>query len=138
MPRNRQLVTLQTDVPLELAWDQWRLKDWDAPRLLTLFKELGFRSFAEQVRASSPKEEPPPDAMVQGELFAVPGAPADKPKPPDKWDYSKYHLIDTPAKFADFKSQLAQQTRIAVDLETTGLDPRRVDLVGLVSAWQPG
>jgi len=159
MPRNRELVTLKTDVPVDLTWDQWRLQEGDAPRMLQLFKEWGFRTFAEQVRAAAPKENPPASAFVQGHLFAAPAsgdatsAPSHpNPLPPSPltplpggergeqatWDYSKYQLIDTPAKFAVFKSELAKQQRIAVDLETTGLDPRRADLVGLAFAWQPG
>ena len=50
IPVNRELITLKTDVPFEINWDNWRLRDWDAPKLLALFKEWGFRSFAEQVR----------------------------------------------------------------------------------------
>ncbi len=139
MPRNRELVTLKTDVPLEFAWDQWRLRDWDAPRLLQLCKEWGFRSFAEQVRASVPKEEPAQeDGLVQGNLFAASGAVEVRQPTPQAWDYSKYQLVDDPEKFAAFRSELAKQRHFAVDLETTGLDPRRADLVGLAFSWQPG
>ena len=139
MPRNRELVTLKTDVPVDLAWDQWRIRDWDAPRLLQLCKEWGFRSFAEQVRASVPKEEPTQDdGMVQGNLFAVAGAVEVKQAPAQAWNYTKYQLVDDAAKFAAFKSELAKQRHFAVDLETTGLDPRRADLVGLAFSWQPG
>jgi len=53
LPLARQLVRLADDVPLALDWDGWRLQDWDAPRLLALFKEWGFRTFADQVRANS-------------------------------------------------------------------------------------
>jgi DNA polymerase-1 len=36
-----------------MDWDGWRLRDWDAPRLLALFRAWGFRTFAEQVRTAS-------------------------------------------------------------------------------------
>jgi DNA polymerase I len=139
MPQTRELVTLKTDVPLDLDWEQWRLHDWDAPRLLQLFKEWGFRSFADQVRTAPPKEEPVVGGLVQGNLFTEPGNGEIEPPPAkDAWDYSKYQLIDTPEKFAQFKDTLAKQKLFAVDLETTGLDPRRADLVGMAFAWQPG
>ena len=139
MPLTRQLVTLKTDVPLDLTWDQWRLREWDAPKLLQLFKEWGFRSFAEQVRTSSPRPvEVPKGEVVQGSLFDPADGINAEPPPKDAWDYSKYQLVDTPEKFAVFKEELAKQTLIAVDLETTGLDPLRADLVGLAFSWRAG
>src|SRR5205823_3078518 len=36
---SRKLVRLATDVPFAQDWDGWRLRDWDAPRLLALFQE---------------------------------------------------------------------------------------------------
>ncbi len=143
---SRQLVRLATDVPLELTWDQWRLGDWDAPRLLTLFREWGFHRFADMVRksmGSAPAPEPENGAAVQGELFpfganVAPEEPAAaEPPPKARWD-ATYHLVDTPKKFKDFYRQLRKQKRIAVDLETTGLEPRKAEIVGFAFSWQAG
>src|SRR5205823_2099825 len=68
----------------------------------------------------------------------APEAPPAKPQAGDGWDYSKYQLVNTPAKFAKLLKQLSKQKRIAVDLETTGLDPRQADLVGLAFSWKEG
>src|SRR5437763_1658068 len=40
----RQLVRLDINVPMEIAWEGWRLGDWDAPRLIALLQEWGFRT----------------------------------------------------------------------------------------------
>jgi DNA polymerase-1 len=142
MPLTRELVTLKTDVAVDMPWDHWRVQEWDAPELLRLFKEWGFRSFADQVRASLPRNQPSNGPVVQGELFAPESAsqpgPPPEPKVRDAWDYSRYQLIDTPDKFADFLKELKQQERFAIDLETTGLDPRQAALVGLAFSWQEG
>jgi DNA polymerase-1 len=141
LPRTRQLVTLKTDVPLEMAWEQWRVQEWNAPELLRLFKEWGFRSFGDLVRTSTPKIAPSNGPMVQGDLFAAEQAEAVvvvRPKPADNWDYSQYALVDTADKFAALLERLEQQKRIAIDLETTGLEPRRCQLVGLACSWQEG
>jgi DNA polymerase-1 len=141
MPLVRQLVTLRGDVPLDFAWDQWRLQDWDADRCLTLFKEWGFRSFAEQVRAASPVTPTKPVPVVETlpDLFGdTPDEIIQGPPVPSTWDYSKYHLVHSPEQFAEFKNALAKQSRFAIDLETTGLDTRRADLVGLAFSWEPG
>lgn len=59
----RSLVRLATDVPIPVDWDKWRLQEWNAPRLLKLFKEWGFHRFADEVRRlshgiSSPRSSP--------------------------------------------------------------------------------
>jgi DNA polymerase-1 len=152
MPLSRQLVRLDRHVPIEMDWDHWRLQAWDAPRLLGLLKEWGFRSFGDQVRANTPApiaDQAVPssdstDSSNQGELFPfganeevlIEGADA-KPQAAAEWK-ATYHLVDTEAKFGDFLKQLQKQKRFAVDLETTGLDALRSDIVGLAFSWQAG
>jgi DNA polymerase-1 len=153
---SRQLVRLATDVPLDQDWEAWRLRDWDAPRLLTLFQQWGFHRFADEVRAASVKNgtvpatpaPAAPPAVMQEELFpfganaaetandtAAPGG--EETAGTAGWD-AAYHLVNTPRKLQAFCKQLTRQARIAVDLETTGLEPLRAELVGLAFSWQPG
>lgn len=133
----RQLVRLDTGVPLEMDWEGWRLPDWDAPKLLELFRKFGFHRFADQVRAAQQA------SLTQGELFPVNGAEARAangaaPAAPQlKWD-ATYHLVNTPDKFQAFLKELKRQKRFAIDLETTGLDPRRSEIVGYSFCWKAG
>ncbi len=64
----RQLVTLADDVPIAEDWEGWQLKPMDVPKLLALFQEWGFHTFARQVREM---EGAPPAASepVQQGLF---------------------------------------------------------------------
>src|SRR5207253_1122203 len=48
---SRQLVKLKTDVPMSPDWDNWRLGDWDGPKLVELFRSLGFHRFTDLVKA---------------------------------------------------------------------------------------
>ncbi len=154
----RKLVRLAVDVPMDMDWQGWRLRDWDAPRLLALFQEWGFRSFADLVRsqssvvrseeaATATPEVPVLDAR-QDELFPY-GANVQKGdelgvdhglRTTDQGlrTHGVYHLVDTPAKFEDFYRQLRQQQRFAVDLETTTLDPTHSEIVGFAFSWQAG
>lgn len=151
---SRQLVRLRADLPIEEKWEQWRLGDWDAPKLLELFRALGFHRFAEVVRdtlpvptrtrtAVKPGRDGPPTVRpttgeVQGTLFGWDGEAAEPAAPlKARWD-ATYHLVATPAEFADFLEALKQQPRFALDLETTGLEPRRAELVGLSFCWKAG
>jgi DNA polymerase-1 len=150
---SRQLVRLATDVPLKLDWEAWRLRGWDTPRLLALFKEWGFRSFADQVRsqasviASNDVSADDDGGLAsedlrQRELFpfganiaASGSATHSGLRTTDK---SVYHLVDTPSKFSEFCRQLRSQKRFAIDLETTSLDPIRSHLVGIAFCWRSG
>jgi DNA polymerase I len=161
LERNRKLVRLDTQVPMELEWEKWKLREPDAPRLIALFREWGFHRFAAQMRelsvvrgpSSVAKKPAGPGEEVQGELFpedaddAPQGAaPAttdngqrttDKPRESSPWK-AEYRLVDTPAKFDAFLKELKKQKRVAIDLETTDLDPRKAEMVGYAVSWKHG
>src|SRR5205823_6429345 len=52
---SRKLVRLETKVPMKLDWDAWKTPSWNCPRLLKLFEEFGFRSFAARARSEMKK-----------------------------------------------------------------------------------
>jgi DNA polymerase-1 len=157
----RSLVRLKTDVPMKLDWDGWQRHPWDGPRLVAMFEELGFRGYANRVRGAMKASgqaknaellaaigvEPKPSAgPSQGDLFAgTPdhvtadefpfGANTGPATAPDNWK-TTYTLVDTPKAWKDFLKQLKAQKRFAVDLETTGLDPLRTDIVGYAFSWK--
>ncbi len=134
---SRTLVTLETHVPIELSWDQWRVQPWDGQRLLELFRGWGFHRFADQVRASAPVKKA---KVQQGTLFGAEANGAVEAAPvvmEADWKH-QYHLVNKPADFDRFVQRLAKQPRFAVDLETTSLDPQQAELVGLAFSWEAG
>jgi DNA polymerase-1 len=149
IPLTRQLVRLATDVPVQMDWGAWKLREPDAPRLVELFQEWGFHSLANQFRGA---DRPAAAPAVQGELFSEgdelfpfgANAPADgkdgaaanggESKP--NWPHT-YHLVDTAAKFDAFYKELKKQQRIAFDTETTSLQPLEAEIVGCSFAWHP-
>jgi DNA polymerase-1 len=146
---SRRLVRLDTAVPLDMDWEGWRRQEPDHARLLELFQGWGFRRLADQMRAAvrthgaGPKATRP-DRSKQQELFAEPDAfpfganRAPEARPPAAAWQAAYHLVNTPQKLRDLLCELQGQKRIAVDLETTGLDPRRAEVVGFALSWRPG
>ncbi len=88
---SRDLVRLDTSVPIPIDWEAWRLREPDAPAAAELFRELGFRSLVAQFDqiarggsapgaasarpasrvASRPVRSGP---GVQGDLFSAPAA----------------------------------------------------------------
>jgi DNA polymerase-1 len=154
---SRQLVRLDTNVPVKMDWESWRLRDWDAPRLLALFKTWGFHRFADQVRATpltNGSVAPPAcsqnahQSLVQDELFPFgANAPASADSPATSaeaapvsangWQ-AQYHLVNTSDKLQSLCKQLGKKDRFAIDLETTGLEPRRAEVVGCAISWKAG
>lgn len=109
------------------------------------------------LRQSSAKPPPPPAPSFSADdsLFGAEAEPADSPvavldteptptaeatpsAPTKRQWQADYQLVDTPAKFDKFVKALGRQRRFAVDLETTGLEPRRAEIVGLAFSWQEG
>jgi DNA polymerase-1 len=159
----RQLVTLNTQVPINYDWEGWRLQSWDNETLRELFDSWGMRGFARQVPTTSsgsrngaavkkPRKlaSDGEGSFFQGNLFGEEeraGSVGDGltsaatvgqiVRPADDWQ-ATYHLVDTADKFASFFASLKEQKRIALDLETTHLEPRRADIVGLAFSWHPG
>jgi DNA polymerase-1 len=146
---SQRLVRLEEHVPLKLDWDGWKVRGWDAPRLLKLFEEFGFRGFAARVRSEANASKDgggngaAPADLFGGAAGAAPdyevgdfafgaNAPAGS-----AWT-ADYKLVDTSAKFDKFLKQLKKQSRFAFDLETTDLDPLRAEVVGLAITWKEG
>jgi len=106
--QSRVLVQLDAAAPLEVGLEDCRAHPAaDPARLAALFRELGFNRFIEELAL---------DAGATGGAIRT-------------------HIVETRAALARLAKDLAEQPAFAFDTETTGLDPRRADLVGLSFAW---
>ena len=81
------------------------------------------------------------ESIVLSQQFSEPSldetsSPATIPLSPGKPRH--WEIVDTPEKLADFISQLRQQTRFCLDLETTDLNPRSAQIVGWAACWEAG
>ncbi len=134
---SRKLVTLDRKVPVPLEWERWRMQEWDGPKLRELFVGWGFRAFAEQLRVSV-RTAPPPASrqIVQGSLFGDDPTSTPMQNAVADWPH-EYHLVNNEEDFAAFLDRLRTQKRFAIDLETTSLDPRQAEIVGLAFCFQP-
>ncbi|MFV0446503.1 MAG: DNA polymerase I [Planctomycetaceae bacterium] len=112
---SKDLVTLQTDLPLDLNWDQARVKPPNFDRLYELFSDFGFRRYADEARANRPS------------------TPLQEARDSDR----HWETISTQDQFQQFVIHLQKQSKFCVDLETTGTDPLQADIVGWAFCWQP-
>lgn len=139
---SKKLVRLDTEVPLEMDWEVWRVRPPDVNRLVNLFREWGFHRFQTEVRTKFKEEAlpAPPAPVRQGDLFAnlADGSAQTKDVKKSGLQDHEYHLVDTPENFEKFLQELSGQRRIAIDLETTSLSPRQAEIVGIAMSWKEG
>jgi DNA polymerase-1 len=114
---SRQLVRLDAQVPITHDWDASRVGGMNPERLTELFDDLGFRSLAER---------------------AAKIAITEAASAPTTSEVGNYDLIDTPEKLIKLAAELARQSTISVDTETTHVSPRCASIVGYSFSFKPG
>jgi len=110
---SRRLVTIQTDLPVDLDLDRLRVKEPDRERLRALCVELEFRTLAERFSAGG---EGGRESAMEVDYRAV-------------------------TELADMESLIAEVRAagvVAVDTETTSTEPMRAGLVGISLSWKGG
>ncbi len=100
---SRQLVTIHRDVPVALAFESCRRQPPDTARLAQLFAELEFHSLLSKV-----------------ETAGAPEAEAE----------TAFTLVTRAGDVAGIVRSARAAEMVAVDTETTSLDPLQADLVG--------
>jgi len=131
---SRELVTIRRDVPLPLDLDRLRVRPPDVARLTELFTELEFRSLIPKL--SSPELAPTGSvAPVTQPARVVPGAPSLATLTSA---HAEPSIVDDPANLPAALAAWRRAPLLAVDTETTSLDPMRAELVGMSLAVAPG
>ena len=139
LPLNRMLVTIKTDVPLDLAPQQLILRERDHEALRELFARYGFNSALRELEgsAAAPNGERKPPSAPRG--FGTSTAPSDAPAPDPRWSVNgEYETILEPAQLDAWVERLRAAEVIAFDTETDALDPMQANLVGMSFSVQPG
>ncbi|HKI95065.1 MAG TPA: DNA polymerase I [Gemmatimonadales bacterium] len=103
---SRELVTIHRDVPVDLAFESCRRQPPDTTRLAQLFAELEFHSLLSRVEAA--------------------GAPQTESE-----TETAFTLVTRVSDVAGIVRAARDAELVAVDTETTSLDPTQADLVGL-------
>ena len=130
---SKKLVTIHLNVPLDFGLNDLAVQKRDEQKLKTLFAELEFNTLGKRLFGNDFSID-----QQQISLFGNETALADVSKHKTIADVEhEYHLIDTPEKRAALIEKLAQQKAFCFDTETTGLNPRTCELLGLAFSFQP-
>jgi DNA polymerase-1 len=123
---SRKLGRIVTDVPIEFDLEACRAAGYDRDAVGELFRTLEFRSLMDRIPGAAQVE-----SGSQMSMF-VSSEPSESSAP------EEVITVTTAARLDALASELDQAEAIAFDVETTGTDPMRADLVGISLAVRPG
>jgi DNA polymerase I len=125
-----QLATIKTDVPLAVTPESIHIGQPDNQRLLSLFKELEFKSWVAELS----------DAEVASteDLFETPAATSEGPDVSLASVETRYDTITDMAILEKWIARLSDVDLFAFDTETTSLDAMQARIVGVSFAVAPG
>jgi DNA polymerase-1 len=110
---SRELVRLDTSVPITIRWEAAQAGRVDHEKALSLCAEFGFHRFAEQIRSTQSRR---PDAQ---------------------WQVT-YHTISTAEQLEAWRQQLAAQRRVVMRVEGSSPMTVHAEITGIALAWTPG
>ncbi len=122
---SKKLVSLDCNVDVPVAVEDLKAHDPNSPKLMEFLQEQGFKSVISRLgQAHELPEEA--EAIVSG----------DDEFPPIK--DNKYVLVNDTKTLGQWIEKAKEIGVLAIDTETTGLTPAKVDLVGVSIAIEPG
>ncbi|MFN8759228.1 MAG: DNA polymerase I [Tagaea sp.] len=130
---SRRLVQLKADVQVEVPLEAFEIKKPDPAKLRAFLVDQGFRSTIGRLEAMGWLGEGP---IAAAKKAAVPlTAPAEAPAATGP---ARYDLVDDLAGLDAWIARARDRGRVCVDTETTSLDARNAELVGVSLAVDAG
>ena len=117
---SKKLVTLKSDAPVDKALNDFKLKDIDKDKLYKFLREMEFNRLLSS--AISVYGEP-----SLGNLKIE----SQKDHKEKKIDKNDYHLISDIKDIDNWIKEAEETGELAIDTETSSLDPHQADLVGI-------
>ena len=117
---SKKLVTLKHDAPVDKDLNEFKLKDIDKDKLFRFLREMEFNRLLSS--AISAYGEPSLSSVKTDNK-------SDQTQ--IKIDKSKYCLIDNSEELNDWIKEAEETGEVAVDTETSSLDPHQADLIGI-------
>lgn len=141
IPLNHQLASIVCDLPLNLDWHELKLGNANVNELRRLYTELEFRTQLQSLEhpnnpdnmaargesATTDNKAPATSTSAEGSLESQ----AEQTSGDDKLGAATYHTILEQAQFDALLTRLQHASHFAVDTETTSLDYRQAQIVGV-------
>ncbi len=139
---SKQLVTIKTDLDVDLDWKQCLRKQPDPNQIAAIFRDLEFgESLLNRMKERDPLLRQPEGGQV--DMFALQAATVDSEEVPT--ELARYDADSVSYQVARSRQQVEQVARellaageYAFDTETTASDPMMASLVGLSFSSEKG
>lgn len=133
---SKKLVTIKTDVDIDVDWHQFHRARPKRDELVSLFTELEFGTLLKKVQSG---ELPIFDGAAvpsgDGEVAAIELPEQEEIRSLDAQEVS-YRVVSTREQLVELVEMLSRVDRFAVATETTSAEPMWASLVGLSFAWE--
>jgi len=127
LPKARELLTVKCDVALPVAVENLAPRERDRATLTELFRRFGFKSWLKEVQE--------PDTSVPGDATASTGR---GPAPDEDFRERRYETLLTEEDVQGWLALIEHADAVALDTETTSLDPFAARLVGVSLSAKSG
>ncbi len=128
-----ELVTLKTDVPVDVPLEDLAVTDPDVDELFDFLEAMTFRTLTARVRAALGEGET--DGIRKDDTKPSFEAPIEKHSPDNViFDKSKYECVQSLERLEHWVARSFEVGVIAVDLETNSLDSAAAKMVGICLA----
>lgn len=145
---SKRLATIDLQVPIDFVEERWLIDPFDRETLAEIFRELEFRTLAQQILGEERASESAAKPGQQGVLFGEPEPPSAA-KGPNLPSHAvaefnitntphQYYLLSSRQDMEDFATLLSTQSSFCFDTETTNIDATQADLVGMSFSIKPG
>ncbi len=111
---SKELVTIDTQVPLEISFHDLNVSKWDMEKLTALFKELEFKSLVEQIGI-----QPTQEAVNEQQNKTISSSKIE------------YRAVRDKKQFDEMIAELKNAGIISFDTETTSREPLNTTVVGI-------
>lgn len=154
IPLNHQLASIVCDLPLDMDWHELKLGNSNVEELRRLYTELEFKSQLQSLehpnnpdrmakKAEQPNKQASDNQLINQSNNQSNSQPdtqsfdsdAHSSSNDDKLGNAQYHTVLSQEQFDEFFNRLSSADHFVIDTETTSIDYRIAQIVGLVFAF---
>jgi DNA polymerase-1 len=140
---SKELVTIQCDVPIALEIDDLVLREPDRDAVIRILTELEFFTLARRLGGQGAGAEPAPPTGEPGDAASTAVAADALPATAAEWlaldvqPALEVRIVDDPDELPALVQRLRAAPLVALDTETSSMEPHDAELVGLSLAASP-
>ncbi len=138
------LVTIKTDVPVDIKPEQLRRVEPDVDDLMRIFDELEFKTMTQRwvgrsSATAAPAAPAPPAAPVAGQMASLFDDDNDTDEAPAPVSATRisldYKVIDSPQAVADMIDRASMASEVGISVESAGDDAMSARILGIAIAF---